>query len=109
MSKVPLYPLKAVAHSGWPTALTLTIGDGGRPRQISCSGTGIGRNQRGTTRVKDAQETPTQSHILPSILVYEDTSSSICLEWSSECSEGTATKGRLFLFRAVRLLQSLQG
>ena len=27
---------------------------------------------RGTTRAKDAQGTPTQSHISPSILVYED-------------------------------------
>ena len=29
----------------------------------------------GTTRAEDAQGTPTQSHILPSILVYEDYSS----------------------------------
>ena len=28
---------------------------------------------RGTTRAEDAQGTPTQSHISPSILVYEDT------------------------------------
>ena len=27
---------------------------------------------RGTARAEDAQGTPTQSHILPSILVYED-------------------------------------
>ena len=27
---------------------------------------------RGTARAEDAQETPTQSHISPSILVYED-------------------------------------
>ena len=36
---------------------------------------------RGTTRAEDAQGTPTQSHILPSILVYEDKASfSPCLE-----------------------------
>jgi hypothetical protein len=27
---------------------------------------------RGTVRAEDAQRTPTQSHILPSVLVYED-------------------------------------
>jgi len=30
------------------------------------------RSGRGTTRAEDAQGTPTQSHISPSILVYED-------------------------------------
>jgi len=29
-------------------------------------------NGRGTTRAEDAQGTPTQSHISPSILVYEE-------------------------------------
>ena len=31
-----------------------------------------GGSGRGTTRAEDAQGTPTQSHISPSILVYED-------------------------------------
>ena len=29
-------------------------------------------DERGTTRAEDAQGTPTQSHVSPSILVYED-------------------------------------
>ena len=32
----------------------------------------VGSTGRGTTRAEDAQGTPTQSHISPSILVYED-------------------------------------
>jgi len=33
---------------------------------------GLVGSGRGTTRAEDAQGTPTQSHISPSILVYED-------------------------------------
>ena len=34
-------------------------------------------SERGTTRAEDAQETPTQSHISPSILAYEDKSATV--------------------------------
>jgi len=38
---------------------------------------------RGTTRTEDAQGTPTQSHISPSILVYEETRQQMC--WTHGC------------------------
>jgi len=39
---------------------------------------------RGTARAEDAQGTPTQSHISPSILVYEDESVLISTPWFAE-------------------------
>jgi len=42
--------------------------------QVSLQVQGIGFTGRGTTRAEDAKETPTQSHISPNILVYEDDS-----------------------------------
>ena len=38
--------------------------------EVQCDRLGVGRE--GTTRAEDAQGTPTQSHIPPSISVYED-------------------------------------
>ena len=50
----------------------------------------VGSTDGGTTRAEDAQGTPTQSHISPSILVYEENHASIFgvktisqLDWDS--------------------------
>ena len=43
-----------------------------RPRYETSAGTLCQLDAEGTTRAEDAQVTPTQSHISPSILAYEE-------------------------------------
>ena len=61
------------------------------------------RTGRGTTKAEDSQGTPTQSHISPSILVYEDKSSSAA---PGKASLGEALN--LLFFFSSSLLSSLE-
>ena len=47
---------------------------------LSKTSTGIFNTGRGTTRAKVAQGTPTQSHVSPSILVYEENDVGVILD-----------------------------
>ena len=59
-----------------PRGLSLELCGGGFPRASTCKSdrlrVGWLLSGRGTARAEDAQGTPTQSHISPSILVHED-------------------------------------
>jgi len=54
---------------------------------------------RGTTRAEDAQGTPTQSHISPSILVYEDE--------SRRCSRDTYPGSYITKYTSIRRLNHI--
>ena len=62
------YQLISASGSHWSTQRS-TRGNMAKSDHLS-----VGLSGRGTTRAEDAQGTPTQSHMSPSILVYEENS-----------------------------------
>ena len=65
-------PGSGVQGAGWGSGLRVE-GSGPRVQDSVLRLQGASATGRVTTRAEDAQETPTQSHISPSVLVYEDT------------------------------------
>ena len=62
----------------------------GRSLTMGCTPTRCGDKGSGTARAEDAQGTPTQSHVSPSILVYEDN----LKRFQDFCHENGSSQGR---------------
>ena len=61
---------KIVKTSALTSSYALHLGEAAEGETGECTSQGF--SGRGTARAEDAQAAPTQSHISPSILVYED-------------------------------------
>ena len=82
------FALKSWPESGLDSLICATITLQWVTQPADRSGTSPGVSGRGSARAEDAQGTPPQSHISPSILVYEDNSNPGQV-WGAEVLAGT--------------------